>query len=148
MSMSSVDQKRMAWAARRLTAVANARTMEAADRRLYRLSRWAARSARNMDAAFAAAQMLRDFETIDRAEAELSVVHDKPSSEDSAESKTPPGAPSALSEHVLALSATETLEEWMAAWPVFCQSLRGADAASAVATARGLRDVGSISFNE
>src|SRR5437588_9343021 len=69
MSMSSVDQKRMAWAARRLTAVANARTMEAADRRLYRLSRWAARSARNMDAAFAAAQMLRDFETIDRAEA-------------------------------------------------------------------------------
>src|SRR6202022_1568191 len=44
--------------------------------------------------------------------------------------------------------ATETFKEWMAAWPVFCESLSSTDPASAVAAAPGLRDVGSISFNE
>jgi hypothetical protein len=226
--MNPVDPKRMAWAARRLTAVANAKTKEAADRRLFRLCGWATRSARNMDAAFAAVQMLRDLETIDRAEAafvfnelvdsllwrelddhtpdpelvraieeggdldlisaarsdretvrvaafhrdrgeeeladmllhhtdayadlrtegELSLVHDKVPAEESGKPMNPPAAPPALSEHVLALSATETLKQWMVAWPVFCKSLHGTDPASAVAVVQGLRDVGSISFNE
>jgi hypothetical protein len=226
--MSSVDPKRMAWAARRLTAVANAKTKEAADRRMFRLCGWAVRSEGNMDAAFAAVQMLHDLETIDRAEAafvfnelldsmlwkqlddhepdpelvraieegvdldlisaarsdretvraaafhrdrgeeeladlllhdadaysdlrtegEMSLVQDKPSADESGKPMIPPAAPGALSEHVLALSATETFKEWMTAWPVFCKSLRGTDPASAVAAVQGLRDVGSISFNE
>jgi hypothetical protein len=226
--MSSVDPKRMAWAARRLTAVANAKTKEAADHRLFRLCGWAARSTQNMDAAFAATQMLRDLETIDRAEAafvfnelfdsllwaemddrtpdpelvraieegvdldlitaarsdqetvrtaafhrdrgeeeladmvlhhadaysdlrtegEESLVIDKEWSQIPAPVRPPPTSPPALTEHVLALSATETFKEWMAAWPAFCKSLRGTDPASAVAAVQGLRDVGSISFNE
>lgn len=230
--MAPVDQKRMAWAARRLTAAANAKTSEVADRRIFRLCSWATRSALNMDAAFAAVQMLRDLEAVDRAEAaylfaelfdsilmkemddhepdpdmvraieagvelelisaassdrelartaafhrdrgeeeladmllhqpeaygelradgELSLINDKPSSEHAADPATPPSTsastPRLLSEHVLALSATENMRDWLVAWRALCDSLRQADPPSAVAAIQGVRDIGGISFNE
>src|SRR5258708_17650798 len=79
MALSVVDPKWMRKVARRLTSAVGARYGNLTDIRLDRIWQWASRSSRNIEAAFAAAQMLRDLETIDRAEAAylFSVLYDR-----------------------------------------------------------------------
>src|SRR4051812_41453728 len=67
--MTPDDQALTARVARRLTVAVDAATMEETDDRIYELCAWAQRSPRRTNAMFAAVQMLRDLETIDRAEA-------------------------------------------------------------------------------
>src|SRR5258708_4045042 len=79
MALSVVDPKWMRKVARRLTSAVGARYGNLTDIRLDRIWQWASRSSRNIEAAFAAAQMLRDLETIDGAEAAylFSVLYDR-----------------------------------------------------------------------
>lgn len=226
--MSSADPRRLSRAIRRLTAAVSARSSEAADARLYRFAQTAVRSAKNLDAAFAAVQRLRDLESIDHAEAaylfgqlfehhndieresdepdpdlaraleenvehelimaamgdndlasavafhrergeselaemmvnqadeystlcadgQLSLIDDKPPAEKATDQASPPATTHALSERVLALSATESIREWLPAWQALCAELRNAEPAAAVAAIQSVRDVGGISFDE
>lgn len=224
--MSAIDPGRLERTARRLTAVATATHSELADARLDRLWTWAVRLARNLEAAFAAVQMLRDLETIDRAEAayllrelleyqiwmemynrdpeldravqdgldhellmaamhereaeraatfhrdhgedalaemllheadayaalcadgQLSLIDDKPSSDETTRPVSPPDPAHPLFERVLALSATETIKEWVPAWRGLCDALTQAEPSTAVAAIQSVRDIGGISFDE
>jgi hypothetical protein len=226
MTMSAVDPKWMAKVARKLTAAINARYGDVTDARIDRICLWAMRSARNIDTAFAAVQMLRDLETVDRAEAaylfgelfdyrldresgtgdpslaraleegteyelivaaigdqrlarqaaflrehgedeladmvlnepdayeslctggQMSLIEDKPSSDSPTEPANRSSVPPALAERVLALSATETIKEWVQAWYALCDALRDADASTAVAAIQSVRAVGGISFEQ
>jgi hypothetical protein len=81
------------------------------------------------------------------AEGAVSLLHEKPSDSPPLPD-TKAVIPHDLAEHVLALSATETLKEWVPAWHALCRSLRDAEPSAAVATIQSMRDVGAISFNE
>jgi hypothetical protein len=67
--MRPVDHALATRVARRLTVAIAARTMEDTDDRIDALFDWARRSWRKVDATFAAIQILRDLDMIDRAEA-------------------------------------------------------------------------------
>jgi hypothetical protein len=69
MALSAVDPKWTRKVARQLTSAVSARYGNVTDFRLDRIWQWAMRSRRNLEVTFAAVQMLRDLETIDRAEA-------------------------------------------------------------------------------
>jgi hypothetical protein len=79
MDSIAVDPKWIRKVARQLTSAVSARYGNVTDLRLDRVWRWAMRSRRNLEATFAAVQMLRDLETIDRAEAAylFSTVYDR-----------------------------------------------------------------------
>jgi hypothetical protein len=66
---NTIDPELLALMMRRLTGVANAKSSERADARLFRLCTRAVRSSRRIDAVFAAVQLMRDLDKIDRAEA-------------------------------------------------------------------------------
>jgi hypothetical protein len=78
----------------------------------------------------------------------LSLLEDKPRLK---ELRNPePGLPVSvvLPERILALSAAVSIREWHAAWDAFHEELRVTDPSGAVAAIQGLREVGTISFEE
>lgn len=77
-----------------------------------------------------------------------SLLEDKPTFEPPAPPAESAGASRRLAERVLALSATETMAEWHAAWMDLCSAMNDTPPAIAVPAIRGLRDVGGISFEE
>ena len=82
------------------------------------------------------------------AEGQIALIDDKPSSEHAPDPVTYTATAHVLSERVLALSATETLKEWVPAWHALTKVLRDVDPRAAVAAIQGLRAVGALSFDE
>jgi tetratricopeptide (TPR) repeat protein len=66
--MRTIDRELLAKTTRRLRAVVNAKSSERADARLFRLCTRAVRSEQPIEAVFAAVQLMRDLDKIDRAE--------------------------------------------------------------------------------
>lgn len=66
--MRTIDPELLAKTTRQLRAVVNARSSERADNRLFRLFTRAVRSEEHIEAVFAAVQLMRDLDKIDRAE--------------------------------------------------------------------------------
>src|SRR5258708_12167757 len=65
---ASIDPELLGLTLSGLKAVANAKTSERADARLFRLCTRAVRSEQRIEAMFAAVQLMRDLDKIDRAE--------------------------------------------------------------------------------
>src|SRR5258708_36954704 len=66
--MRTIDPELLAKTKARLTGVANGKSSERADARLFRLCTRAVRSAQRIEAVFAAVQLMRDLDKIDHGE--------------------------------------------------------------------------------